>query len=120
MGQLFHDTRPITCGGHTSTDVARGFASGLSKVELHLYLEGVSKPDFKLALTRKNGVDISQSTIEEVQAIYRFSDLTSFLVVYCLTMDVSQDEDDLHDLTAAHFKRARANGAVCAECLFDL
>ena len=102
-----------------SADVTRDFAFGLPKAELHLHLEGTLEPDLKLALARKNGVDIGQSTVEEVQATYRFNDLTSFLAVYYPAMDVLQDEDDFHDLAAAYFERARANGVVRAECFFD-
>ena len=80
-----------------STDVTRDFAFGLPKAELHLHLEGTLEPDLKLALARKNGVDIGQSTVEEVQATYQFNDLTSFLAVYYPAMDVLQDEDDFHD-----------------------
>ena len=58
-----------------STDVTRDFAFGLPKAELHLHLEGTLEPDLKLALARKNGVDIGQSTVEEVQATYQFNDL---------------------------------------------
>ncbi len=102
-----------------STDVTRDFAFGLPKAELHLHLEGTLEPDLKLALARKNGVDIGQSTVEEVQATYRFNDLTSFLAVYYPAMDVLQDEDDFYALAAAYFERARANGVVRAECFFD-
>ena len=102
-----------------STDVTRDFAFGLPKAELHLHLEGTLEPDLKLALARKNGIDIGQSTVEEVQATYQFNDLTSFLAVYYPAMDVLQDEDDFHDLAAAYFERARANGVVRAECFFD-
>ena len=102
-----------------STDVTRDFAFGLPKAELHLHLEGTLEPDLKLALARKNGVDIGQSTVEEVQATYRFNDLTSFLAVYYPAMDVLQDEDDFYALAAAYFQRARANGVVRAECFFD-
>lgn len=102
-----------------STDVTRDFAFGLPKAELHPHLEGTLEPDLKLALDRKNGVDIGQSTVEEVQATYQFNDLTSFLAVYYPAMDVLQDEDDFHDLAAAYFERARANGVVRAECFFD-
>ena len=58
-----------------STDVTRDFAFGLPKAELHLHLEGTLEPDLKLSLARKNGVDIGQSTVEEVQATYQFNDL---------------------------------------------
>ena len=102
-----------------STEVTRDFAFGLPKAELHLHLEGTLEPDLKLALARKNGVDIGQSTVEEVQATYRFNDLTSFLAVYYPAMDVLQDEDDFHDLAAAYLARARQDGVVRAECFFD-
>ena len=102
-----------------STDVTRDFAFGLPKAELHLHLEGTLEPDLKLALARKNGVDIGQSTVEEVRATYQFNDLTSFLAVYYPAMDVLQNEDDFHDLAAAYFERARANGVVRAERFFD-
>ena len=95
------------------------FIQALPKAELHLHLEGTLEPDLKLALARKNGVDIGQSTVEEVQATYRFNDLTSFLAVYYPAMDVLQDEDDFYALAAAYFQRARANGVVRAECFFD-
>ena len=70
-----------------STDVTRDFAFGLPKAELHLHLhlEGTLEPDLKLALARKNGVDIGQSTVEEVRATYQFNDLTSFLAVAAST-----------------------------------
>ena len=68
-----------------SADLTRDFAFGLPKAELHLHLEGTLEPDLKLALARKNGVDIGQSTVEEVRASYRFNDLTSFLVVAAST-----------------------------------
>ena len=44
-----------------STDVTRDFAFGLPKAELHLHLEGTLEPDLKLALARKNGVDIDEA-----------------------------------------------------------
>ena len=54
-----------------------------------------------------------------MRATYQFNDLTSFLAVYYPAMDVLQDENDFHDLAAAYFERARANGVVRAECFFD-
>ena len=101
------------------TAVTREFAFGLPKAELHLHLEGTLEPDLKLELALKHGVDIGQSTIEEVQASYRFNDLSSFLAVYYPAMNVLQDEEDFYRLAAAYFQRARANGVVRAECFFD-
>ena len=77
-----------------SADVTRDFAFGLPKAELHLHLEGALEPDLKLALVRKNGVDIGQSTVEEVQATYRFNDLTSFLAVAASTTVTTWRDDN--------------------------
>ena len=75
-------------------DLTRDFAFGLPKAELHLHLEGTLEPDLKLALARKNGVDIGQSTIEEVQATYQFNDLTSFLAVAASTTVTAWRDDN--------------------------
>jgi adenine deaminase len=95
------------------------FVTGLPKAELHLHLEGTLEPDLKLRLAERNGVDIGQSTIEEVQATYQFTDLTSFLAVYYPAMDVLQTEDDFFELAHAYLVRAAANGVKHAEMFFD-
>ncbi len=95
------------------------FVTGLPKAELHLHLEGTLEPDLKLRLAERNGIDIGQSTVEEVQATYRFTDLTSFLAVYYPAMDVLQTEDDFFELAHAYLLRAAANGVQHAEMFFD-
>ena len=102
-----------------TTDVTRSFTRSLPKAELHLHLEGTLEPALKLRLAQKHGVDIGQSTIDEVRASYRFNDLASFLAVYYPAMEVLRDEDDFHDLAAAYLARARQDGVVRAECFFD-
>ena len=95
-----------------TTDVTRSFTRSLPKAELHLHLEGTLEPALKLRLAQKHGVDIGQSTIDEVRASYRFNDLASFLAVYYPAMEVLRDEDDFHDLAAAYLARARQDGVA--------
>ncbi len=95
------------------------FLTGLPKCELHLHLEGTLEPDLKLALARRNGVDIGQSTVEEVTATYRFDSLASFLGVYYPAMNVLVREQDFYDLATAYFGRAAANGVRRVEAFFD-
>lgn len=83
----------------------RDFIDGLPKAELHLHLEGTLEPELKLALAQKNGVDIGQSTIEEVQASYNFNSLASFLAVYYPAMNVLQTEDDFYQLALTYLKK---------------
>ncbi len=100
--------------------VSAAFIKGLPKAEMHMHLEGSLEPDLKLQLAEKNGIDIGQSTIEEVEATYQFNDLTSFLAVYYPAMNVLQTEEDFYDLTMAYLKKSRQEeGVVYAEMFFD-
>lgn len=100
-------------GGLTS------FVEGLPKCELHVHLEGTLAPDLKLALARRNGIDIGQSTVEEVIASYQFDSLSSFLAVYYPAMNVLQSEDDFFDLTYAYLAKAASQQVRYAEMFFD-
>lgn len=97
----------------------RDFIDGLPKAELHLHLEGTLEPELKLALAQKNGVDIGQSTIEEVQASYNFNSLASFLAIYYPAMNVLQTEDDFYQLALTYLKKAHQENVRYAELFFD-
>jgi adenine deaminase len=99
-------------------DVAE-FVAGLPKCELHLHLEGTLDPELKLTLAERNGMDIGQSTVEEVRATYRFDSLASFLAVYYPAMDVLVTEQDFYDLAHAYLVRAAAQNVRYAEVFFD-
>jgi len=101
------------------TSIDRAFIDSLPKAELHLHIEGTLEPELKLELARRNGVDIGQSTVEQVRGTYDFTDLTSFLAVYYPAMEVLVTEQDFHDLALAYLRRAAADGVVRAEIFFD-
>ena len=97
----------------------REFITGLPKAELHLHLEGTLEPDLKLALAERNGIEIPQKTVEEVEASYQFDSLSSFLAVYYPGMDVLVTEQDFYDLAHAYLLRAAADGVRHVEMFFD-
>lgn len=97
----------------------RDFAHGLPKAELHLHLEGTLEPELKFELARRNGIALSESTVEEVKATYDFTDLTSFLAVYYPAMQVLQTAQDFEDLAWAYLQRAHEQGVVHAEMFFN-
>lgn len=101
------------------TSLTKSFVYGLPKAELHLHLEGTLEPELKLELANKNGIDIGQTTIEEVKESYNFHDLTSFLAVYYPAMNVLQTEDDFYQLAMAYFKNAASHNVKYAEVFFD-
>jgi adenosine deaminase len=97
----------------------REFVTGLPKAELHVHLEGTLEPALKLRLAERNGIDIGQRTVEEVEATYRFDSLSSFLAVYYPAMEVLQNEQDFYDLAHAYLERAAADGVRHVEMFFD-
>ncbi|MBD8080393.1 adenosine deaminase [Cellulosimicrobium arenosum] len=101
------------------TTPTREFITGLPKAELHLHLEGTLEPDLKLRLADRNGIDIGQSTVEDVRATYAFDSLASFLAVYYPAMEVLQTADDFYELADAYLARAAADGVKHVEMFFD-
>jgi adenine deaminase len=97
----------------------REFVTGLPKAELHVHLEGTLEPELKLRLAERNGIDIGQSTVEEVEATYEFDSLTSFLAVYYPAMEVLRQEQDFYDLAHAYLVRAASDGVRHVEMFFD-
>ena len=100
-------------------DQLADFCTRLPKAELHLHIEGSLEPELMVALARRNRVAIPFATVEEVRAAYRFTDLQSFLDIYYAGADVLRTEEDFHDLAAAYFDRAAADGVTHAEIFFD-
>ena len=97
----------------------RAFVTGLPKAELHIHLEGTLEPALKLRLAERNGIEIGQRTVEEVQATYQFDSLTSFLAVYYPAMDVLRETRDFFELAYAYLERAAADGVRHVEMFFD-
>ncbi len=95
------------------------FVAGLPKCELHVHLEGTLSPELKLALAERNGIDIGQTTVEEVTASYEFDSLSSFLAVYYPAMNVLQTEEDFFDLAYAYLTKAASQNIRYAEMFFD-
>ena len=95
------------------------FYAAIPKAELHLHIEGTLEPEMMVALAARNKVVIPFASVEEVRAAYRFTNLQTFLDIYYAGADVLRTEEDFHDLAAAYFDRAAADGVVHAEIFFD-
>lgn len=99
--------------------MTKDFITALPKAELHLHIEGSLEPELMFALAARNGVAIPYTSVEEVRAAYAFSNLQDFLDIYYAGADVLRTRADFHDLAAAYFDRAAADGVVHAEIMFD-
>jgi len=99
--------------------ISDAFIAGLPKAELHLHIEGSLEPELMFALAARNGVAIPFASVEDVRAAYDFSRLQDFLDIYYQGANVLVTARDFHDLAAAYFDRAAADGVVHAEIMFD-
>lgn len=95
------------------------FITAIPKAELHLHIEGSLEPELMFALARRNGVAIPYASVDDVRAAYAFGNLQDFLDIYYAGADVLRTRQDFHDLAAAYFDRAAADGVVHAEIMFD-
>lgn len=102
-----------------SKKITPNFVYGLPKAELHVHLEGTIEPELKLALAKKNHINIGQETIEDIKATYNYDSLASFLDVYYSGMSVLQTESDFYTLAMEYFKRAKENNIRHVEAFFD-
>ena len=102
----------------TDIDLA-AFIAGMPKCELHVHLEGTLSPDLKLDLARRNGIELGQTTVAEVEATYQFDSLASFLAIYYPAMNVLVTEDDFHDLAFAYLTKSAGQGVRYVEMFFD-
>lgn len=95
------------------------FVRGLPKAELHLHIEGTLEPELMFSLAERNGITLPYADVEALRSAYHFNDLQSFLDLYYAGTQVLQTASDFHALTHAYLQRARADGVVHAEIMFD-
>ena len=95
------------------------FIAGLPKAELHMHIEGSLEPEMLFALARRNRLALPFADVESLRAAYRFTRLQDFLDIYYQGASVLMTAEDFHDLAAAYFARAAADGVRHGEIFFD-
>ena len=95
------------------------FIEEMPKAELHLHIEGTLEPQMMLELARRNNIKLPYTTIEDVQAAYKFSCLQDFLDVYYQGMSVLLTTQDFYDLTFAYLEKMARQNVVHVEIFFD-
>jgi len=88
------------------------------KIELHVHLEGTVRPGTLLELARRNDVALPGETPEELQQLYRFTDLKNFIDVWFLVTAALQTADDFRRITVDYAEEAARHGAVYIEAIF--
>lgn len=95
------------------------FIKRLPKAELHLHIEGSLEPELIFRLAQRNGVTLNYPNVQALRQAYQFTDLQSFLDLYYAGASVLLTEHDFYDMTMAYLQRARDDGVVHTEIMFD-
>ena len=112
------DVPTVPAGSRESGDVA-AFIAALPKAELHLHIEGTLEPELMFAIAARNGIELPYSSVEEVRAAYRFSNLQDFLDIYYAGANALLEMQDFYDLTWAYLQRAFTQNVRHVEIFFD-
>ena len=95
------------------------FVHAIPKAELHIHIEGSLQPELMFQLAERNGLSLPYSSVEEVRAAYRFTDLQSFLDIYYAGASVLIAEQDFYDMTWAYLVKAHEQNVRHTEIFFD-
>jgi hypothetical protein len=95
------------------------YIRALPKAELHVHIEGTLEPELLFQLAERNRIALPYPSVDALRKAYQFNDLQSFLDLYYAGADVLRTEQDFHDMTMAYLLRAKEDGVVHAEIMFD-
>ncbi len=97
----------------------REFTRQLPKAELHVHIEGTLEPELIFKLAQRNQITLPYPDQASLHAAYQFDNLQSFLDLYYAGAGVLITEQDFFDMTWAYFLRAKADGIIHTEIMFD-
>lgn len=71
------------------------YIRAMPKVELHVHLEGSIRPATLLALAQRHQAPVPARSLDELRALYQFTDFAHFIEVYGLIVSCVRTPDDL-------------------------
>ena len=99
--------------------ITRDWLDKLPKVELHMHLEGSLEPGLMFELARRNKIELSFESVDQIRQAYEFSNLQDFLDIYYQGARVLLVEQDFYDLVWAYLEKCHQQNVVHVEPFFD-
>ena len=99
--------------------ITRDWLDKLPKVELHMHLEGSLEPELMFELARRNKIELSFESVDQIRQAYEFSNLQDFLDIYYQGARVLLVEQDFYDLVWAYLEKCHQQNVVHVEPFFD-
>nr|WP_205862262.1 adenosine deaminase [Planosporangium thailandense] len=86
---------------------------------MHVHLEGTVRPATLLDIARRNDLPLPVNTVEELTALYEFTDFRHFIEVWVLTTNCLRTADDFRQIVVDYAAEAASFGAVYLEAIFS-
>ena len=96
----------------SGVQATKAFIRQLPKAELHLHLEGAVAPATLLQLRKQHG---EKATIEETEALYKYSDFSSFLMAFKEVSSHLRGPDDYDFVTHRLMRQLKEENVLHAE-----
>ncbi|MBZ0315743.1 MAG: adenosine deaminase [Anaerolineae bacterium] len=83
------------------------FIRAMPKVELHVHLQGSTRPETLLKLAQRNNIPLPSDTVEGIREWYTFRDFPHFVEIYGIICRCIQSPDDI-ELLGREFLEGQA------------
>jgi adenosine deaminase len=83
----------------------------MPKVELHVHLQGATRPETLLRLAERSGIALPAQTVDGLREWYRFRDFEHFIEIYDLICECFRNADDI-ELAAREFLQGQAEQRI--------
>ncbi len=83
------------------------FIRAMPKVELHVHLQGSTRPETLLKLAQRNHIPLPSDTVEGIREWYTFRDFPHFVEIYGIICQCIQSPDDI-ELLGREFLEGQA------------
>jgi aminodeoxyfutalosine deaminase len=88
------------------------------KIELHVHLEGTVRAPELLRIAARNGFALPADSVEELAALYEFTDFDHFISLWVMTTHAIRTEVDFREVVVTYAAEAASYGAVYLEGIF--
>lgn len=94
------------------------FIRQMPKVELHVHLEGSTRPETLLRLAKKHGKQLPANTVEGLRDWYRFRDFPHFAQIYWACAECFRYPEDIEEITRDFLKGQKEQNILHSEVTY--
>jgi adenosine deaminase len=91
----------------------------MPKVEIHVHLEGATRPETILMLAQKNSIDLPVTTVAEAREWYQFRDFNHFIEIYVAISKCFKTPEDIEFIAREFLKGQAEQNIVYSEVTYS-